>query len=211
MFLSDLSKIVFAFCFGVLLSAFSSGLLMLPLFMILFFIVDFSISNGKIEYCYMEHRASVIYYGFLGFILGRMLHGMCVSPLYLFHKKEQTGKLEKIPAVIIDLYNDLDFIESIKHYHTFNLYDRRYVKEGEIFYYFYRKIYNNSPKEIVEFITKLYNNSEKCLVIHKHNSYIHNILYYKLKTSRIGIDNIIKKYPEITNDLNNIRKKITEL
>ena len=130
MLIEDLSKIGFSFCFGFLLSPFTWGLLYLPIFIIIFGIIDYAFFKGSFTYEYFEHRTSIIYYGIIGFIIGRTFHDLSITPiegLYIKkRKKELHYNLHKL------LYKDLKLISKIRVNSYINITDKNIVntKEG---------------------------------------------------------------------------------
>lgn len=158
MLLSDVSKIAFSFCFGFLLSPFSWGILYLPIFIIIFGSIDYLFFKGEFTYEYFEHRVSIIFYGILGFIIGRTFHNLIVTPTENFHIK--------IPKKLITynfhenmLSDDMKFISSIKKNQMINISDRCILNSNESYYFVYRFIVFSHVNSIYKFLDKTINNA----------------------------------------------------
>lgn len=188
MIIEDISKIVISFCFGFLLSPFSWGILYLPMFMIIFGTIDYLFYGGKFEYEYFEHRTSIIYYSFLGFIIGRTFHELNVVPIENFHKKKKK-KIIKHNVEKYLLLKDLKFISNIKKDKYINISDKENIDFSNFYFYIYRLIIFSTEDEIIKFVNNNINNGIILLETDKDEK-----LLTRVKNCKVGIQNLINTY-----------------
>lgn len=188
MYRSDHVKIIFSFVFGILLSPFSWGIFYLVASIIIFFVIDYIFCEGKFEYNYLEHRASVIFYGILGFIIGRTIHDMSVMPTTKLHKCKPKKDL-KYDFHETLLIRDLEFICSIERDKLINISDRYKYNIRDTYYFFYKLILFSHRNDIHIFID---NTIGKAIALYdmKKYEYIRELIC----KSEIGLNNLMHTY-----------------
>lgn len=71
-------QVLTSFCFGILLSPWSSGLFFLMIYIIIYEILYYIFTKGDPMFYSVFVRTGVIYASILGYIVGRTLSGCCV-------------------------------------------------------------------------------------------------------------------------------------
>lgn len=94
-------QLLVSFAFGVAFSPYSSGIFWLALSIIIYEIIYMVCSKCDSRYWYIGNRVSIIFAGFLGWIIGREFSGFNVTeegtPNFLiFNKKEIKEKDDSI-------------------------------------------------------------------------------------------------------------------
>lgn len=188
MYRSDHIKIIFSFVLGVLLSPFSWGIFYLILSIVIFFVIDYIFCNGKFEYEYLEHRGSIIFYGVLGFIIGRTIHGMSVMPTNKLHKCKPVKDLTYDFHETL-LIRDLEFIGSIERGKLINISDRYKYNIKDTYYFFYKLILFSHRNDIHMFID---NTIGKAIALYEMKKYEH--VKTLICKAEIGINNLMYTY-----------------
>lgn len=202
---SDHCKIIISFVFGILLSPFSWGIFYLLLSIVIFFLIDYVFCNGKFEYSYLEHRASVIFYSVLGFIIGRTIHRVTIMPTDELHK------CKPIKDITYDfhetlLLRDLQFISEIEKDVLINVTDRYKLRITDTYYFLYKLIMFNHRNDIYSFIDNTIGNSIALYKIKRHE----NIKELLVKSEE-GLNNLMYTYKDDKVFCDKIKKVIDSI
>ena len=165
--ISYIASIIFSFCVGLLLSPFNSGIIYLLFSIVIFGVIDYIFYDGRMEYKYMEYRASVISYGILGFIIGRTIHELPVIHNKGLHDIKDTNI--SIPCTLLPLYHDVNFISKINKNNKVNIISKRsldFFKEPMYYCYSYL-FFPTDEYKLYNYVNKTIESYNECLKIYK--------------------------------------------